>query len=480
MRRGNAILSGVKAATVSEAELASLGVEPGGQWLFRECVLCNNQVDRDFERFADPLLEDFAKTLPGKSLLVGHRHDGVGEGLWIRGAVFREGERSELRAVFGIPVLDDEANKALRNRVESGIARFVSIGFSAEDLICDVCGQPVLGNTQCPHWPGTRLADGKMVTATWIPPGETMEGSLVYLGAQFGAEVKDPREAFGDKTDALCNIGRQRVKFAAPDGGLMLSYPDLVEAAVKVAGARGDQGLSDEERAQAWLDVQRSYKLLERPAPGWRPGMKFDWSLFSDEERGIWFDREAASEAERLASGLNRLKGALAHRLDLDGPLPAEVGTALAAARDQLQPLLEAAEPQGAKVGRVLSQRNRDLIEQALSAIASTRDALQAVLDAAEPPGEGDDDKSAVPDSAMAPEHPDSPPDEPQTDVPDRGAGPVTSAAETGNDGPDAAKAAEDAQASLLAALAACGAEREAPSLLASLATAGRTERRSE
>lgn len=437
MTNQTALLRNQKAATPpTPEEVASLGLNAEYEWLWRDCVLANGSVDRDFERFSPALLADFARTLPGRSLLVGHDTSGLPEGTFIRATTQLDAQGiPELAATFGIPVLpDDEHNAELRGRVESGIAKFVSIGFTADTLLCDVCGEPIWGATKCSHFPGEKLTDGTVVTATWQSPGETREGSIVYLGSQYGAELKsaDPPEALHDHA----YTGLHRTKSWAPDGALVLSHEDLVSAAVRIAGARGADGLTPDERKSAWLDVQRGYKALGLQVPRWSPGRKFAWSDWSEDDRRIYHTQELSAETSRMTGLLGRIKGAAAYVRTEGGPLPPAAQDSLAACRDLAEHLLGETGTQGAKVGRALSGANETALREALAACQACIDALNSVLgvaavtvdvsDAAgkiaaaepvaEPPEktEPDAEPEPEPDATPEPEVPEAPAGEPE------------------------------------------------------------------
>lgn len=153
----------------------------------RKIRLANNAIDRDVERFSEKLLEYFAKTLPGKSLLLGHKRDGTGEGLFFAAEIekmsladARKMTGEELHLPDGmkevwflntwfytvkLPSLDDFLKK-----IDAGINRHASIGFSAANVV--------------------KIADedtGDVIYWEYKGPGEAQEGSLVYLGAQRGA-----------------------------------------------------------------------------------------------------------------------------------------------------------------------------------------------------------------------------------------------------------------------------------------------------
>ena len=169
--------------------------------------LAHNGIDRDREVFPAKLLEDFARTLPGRGFFVVHPNHPKGDpgpahGLWFEARV-ETMSHEEARERLGEPdlefteeraaileasayVLREDDTEYLRKRMDAGIARYVSIGFDAHDLV-----------------PATD-AEGGVMAAVWQPPGEAREGSLVWLGAQQGAQqTKSFDEPEGEDMDKL-------------------------------------------------------------------------------------------------------------------------------------------------------------------------------------------------------------------------------------------------------------------------------------
>lgn len=180
-------LAAIREYTLRDFEPAELAV--------REFVLAHNAIDRDSEVLDETLLADFARTIPGKGTYINHPASWRGEGGPAEGRVFaarlermsfdkarevlREPglkfppDRSEAVLLYteSYFVKTDE-NAALLLKMDAGIAGDVSIGFTAADLV------PV------------RDADGRELRAhRWIGPGEALEQSLVWLGAQPGARA---------------------------------------------------------------------------------------------------------------------------------------------------------------------------------------------------------------------------------------------------------------------------------------------------
>lgn len=129
-----------------------------------EIYLANDQPDRDRERFPPEVLLGLAGTLVGKSFLFNHERDSYGRGRFYRAELRTEGEVTWL---VGLVYLLRMRQEALIADLEGGIARFVSIGFLADPPI------PIKG----------------LPYREYRPPVEALEGSLVWLGAQYEARV---------------------------------------------------------------------------------------------------------------------------------------------------------------------------------------------------------------------------------------------------------------------------------------------------
>jgi len=97
----------------------------------------------------------------------------------------RTGAASALQADFYM--IRTEGNEHIRTLMDGGVIRYTSIGFRCDKLLCDLCGRNKLREA-CPHALGLDY-NGVTATATWAGEAEALEGSLVYLGSQYGAMV---------------------------------------------------------------------------------------------------------------------------------------------------------------------------------------------------------------------------------------------------------------------------------------------------
>lgn len=182
--------------------------------------LANDAYDRTYERFPREYLERFAETLPGKALLLSHQTGSVPLGLWFDAGVraSRAGEPGEwsLEAWFYLPVTPE--NQPIRAAIDAGVLRYCSIGYRYDQLRCDGCG---LSYFECPHYRGQPLPGGGRATFSYggeLAKVEAREGSLVYLGAQYGAEVIKEESVEG--SDLLKRIEQGEARLSALEATL--------------------------------------------------------------------------------------------------------------------------------------------------------------------------------------------------------------------------------------------------------------------
>ena len=109
--------------------------------------LCDNEVDRDFERFDTAALETLGELFQGKSGIFDHQWSAKGQTARIyRTEVVRE---PAVVTAAGDPycwlkgwayLMRTEKNADLITEIEGGIKKEVSVGCSVAKRICSVCG----------------------------------------------------------------------------------------------------------------------------------------------------------------------------------------------------------------------------------------------------------------------------------------------------------------------------------------------------
>ena len=151
--------------------------------------LCDNEVDRDWERFDQEALTELSRLFTGKSGIFDHNWSAQGqtarlyktevcreEGATLAGdqCLFLKGYAYMLRS---------EKNSGLIEEIEAGIKKEVSIGCSVSERVCSICGR-----SGCNHKGGRRY-EGKLCYFTLSGPTDAYEWSFVAVPAQRKAGV---------------------------------------------------------------------------------------------------------------------------------------------------------------------------------------------------------------------------------------------------------------------------------------------------
>lgn len=145
--------------------------------------LCDDQVDRDFERFDRQALELLGPMFVGKPGIVDHNWSAEKQvarvfdtelmedvsGCWLRGWAY----------------IPRKGKEELIEDIESGIRREVSISCSMEEKVCSICGGQI---GSCGHVPG-RSYEGEMCVGILRSPKDAYEFSFVAVPAQPKAGV---------------------------------------------------------------------------------------------------------------------------------------------------------------------------------------------------------------------------------------------------------------------------------------------------
>jgi len=183
-------------------------------------ILCDNEVDRDNERFTTASLDKLAPLFLGKSVLFDHRWSAEKQVARLYRTFVEElnGEKT----VLGEPkkvlrgsayMLSTEENADLIAAVEGGIKKEVSVGCQMGACTCSICGEKFSYNWQTgkylcgkDHFKGDTY-DGKMCVGDLVDPKDAYEVSFVAVPAQRGAgvtkEVKIDTMTPGEKIEMI-------------------------------------------------------------------------------------------------------------------------------------------------------------------------------------------------------------------------------------------------------------------------------------
>lgn len=157
-------------------------------------VLCDNEIDRDHERFTVEALEKLSELFVGKTGIFDHNPTAANQSARIISCNVETvaGKKNSfgddyfrLLARAYMPISD--SNKKLRESIDSGILREVSVGCSVEKTLCSICGEDI-NSHKCPHVKGESY-NGKLCYGELTNPTDAYEFSFVAVPAQKGAGV---------------------------------------------------------------------------------------------------------------------------------------------------------------------------------------------------------------------------------------------------------------------------------------------------
>ena len=173
--------------------------------------LCDNDVDRDFERFDDEALEALAGLFVGVSGVFDHEWSARGQAARIYRAQVAgdEGARTQdgrpYRYLKGWAyMVRTQDNESLIAEIDAGIKREVSVGCAVDRVVCSICGQDL---ADCPHQKGEEY-DGRLCCGVLTQPTDAYEWSFVAVPAQRRAGVIKSARRRSDEA----RLGRRYLK----------------------------------------------------------------------------------------------------------------------------------------------------------------------------------------------------------------------------------------------------------------------------
>lgn len=181
----------IQKQAVEEAELALINrqslreLSADEVFVFR-IAACDNQVDRDNERFTEAALARLAELYVGKTIILDHQWSAARQVARIYAAgVEQDGEVHRLVLRAYMP--RSEASQSVIDAIEAGILREVSVGCAVAATRCSICGKDQ-NEGRCPHRPGG-VYDGEVCHMDLDEPTDAYEVSFVAVPAQRDAGV---------------------------------------------------------------------------------------------------------------------------------------------------------------------------------------------------------------------------------------------------------------------------------------------------
>lgn len=192
----------VEKQAVSEEELALINaqtlraVTADEVFTFR-LAACDDQVDRDYERFTLAALEGLAPLFVGRPVLMDHKWSAGTQTARIYAAGVEEAE-SVHRLVLRCYMPRTEQTASTITAIESGILRECSVGCAVERALCSICGADQV-QACCQHWPG-REYDGRLCVMELDGAKDAYEVSLLPVPAQPGAGIVKSKRYGGQES----------------------------------------------------------------------------------------------------------------------------------------------------------------------------------------------------------------------------------------------------------------------------------------
>lgn len=213
--------------------------------------LCDNDIDRDFERFDDNTLDELAPLFVGTSGVFDHQWSARGQTARIYrtevvggdGNLTADGRPYRFLKGWAYMMRTGE-NTPLIAEIDGGIKREVSVGCAVERVLCSVCGEPL---EECPHEKGKEY-DGQVCHGVLTGATDAYEWSFVAVPAQRKAGVI---KSAGRRMEDEARLGRKYLK-------------SLRREMVRLAGiVEPDAGHALLEKVAARLDEEELLGLIK-------------------------------------------------------------------------------------------------------------------------------------------------------------------------------------------------------------------------
>ncbi len=255
--------------------------EPENIYAF-SVVLCDNEIDRDFERFSPASLEKLSELFVGVTGVLDHDARSENQRARIFSCSVEKTDRCtsdglpyvRLTARAYTPINDD--TRAFIDAVESGIKKEVSVGCSVKKRICSICGGD---SGVCGHIRGRKYKE-KLCYATLEEPTDAYEWSFVAVPAQKCAgviksyhkrseDVDIEKRIFDGTAQSFTademNVLADRLRTLAEKAADGEAYRKMLEARLSRAAASALPELSREtlDFVSKRLDAKRLSELCE-------------------------------------------------------------------------------------------------------------------------------------------------------------------------------------------------------------------------
>ncbi|MBQ7740583.1 MAG: hypothetical protein IJT65_05050 [Eubacterium sp.] len=223
-------------------------------------ALCDNDIDRDFERFSVPALSELALLFMGKTGIFDHSMKSSDQKARIFDTFI---EKSDEKCIDGAEkyvlkarayMLKSEENSELINEIDAGIKKEISVSCTVERKICSICGADNK-KEPCSHRAGEYYGD-KLCYKTLENALDAYEFSFVAVPAQRGAGVTKAFNVTKEKTvdDIIKTIKRA-------DGEVVLSVSEQKKLSAHIEELEESASIGEEYKSKLMRDVIKLLSL---------------------------------------------------------------------------------------------------------------------------------------------------------------------------------------------------------------------------
>ena len=288
-------------------KLSRKELSPDDVYIF-SVVLCDNEIDRDNERFSVQALYDLADMYVGKTGIFDHSMKSSDQTARIfstevekvGGKKTKAGEDYyRLKAKAYMP--KTEKNSDLIAEIDAGIKKEVSVGCAVGEVICSVCGADVKRGS-CGHIRGKKYS-GKVCHAILNKPTDAYEWSFVAVPAQPQAGVVKAYNPKGGGEMSLENI-TQVLKNA--DGEVRLSKDECTKLLEHIENLSREASVGTEYHRELQREVVRLCSI-SMPEIGSDLMKNISDKMSVDELKG--FKKALAAKADEIIPPSPQLAG---------------------------------------------------------------------------------------------------------------------------------------------------------------------------
>ena len=259
---------------------------------FWQAEISNNRLDSYYSRMHTSTLQNFAlDAAAGVSFLDSHDSRKLGFGQSLTGEYQASDVERVLADFYTAPGIrfggrhSFESTDDFIRAVKARIVRDVSVGFYDGGEICDICGNPVWGWTDCSHFPGNEYPVGEQGAATVLATSSIIDAHLAEVSAVFDGATPGAVITKIDRMLSEGTLGRDRLA-----------------------------GLQQRYRARfPGLDLNKQFRpaYVQRPARTGGKTVDFEKelrTLFPGSKDLLAAVRQAVTDAERLAGEVDELR----------------------------------------------------------------------------------------------------------------------------------------------------------------------------